>query len=116
MLATSDPAQGSVIARHTNLSPFNTGLTYLSYNYLSPNLIRGGNPIPVPPMIPHTKPPLPTLQISSYTTTSWKVSNFSISTPQTLLFYLNPSAKGLPTIKLNTPYLAKLDNSSLGKL
>lgn len=62
---TSDPAHGSVIAKQANLSPFNKGLTYLSYNYLSANLSMGGTPIPVPPNIPQHNPPLPTLDNSS---------------------------------------------------
>jgi len=63
--ATSDPAQGSVIAKQANFSPVNNYLAYLSYNYLSANLSMGGTPIPVPPKIPQIKPPLPVLANSS---------------------------------------------------
>lgn len=65
MPETSDPAQGSVIAKHPNISPFKSFLPNLSYNYLSPNFNIGGTPIPVPPIIPQSKPPDPTLAISS---------------------------------------------------
>lgn len=105
-----------MIAKQANFSPVNNYLAYLSYNYLSANLRMGGTPIPVPPNNPHIKPPLPTLDNSSYIINSWKVSNFSISTPQYLLCSLNPSANGLPTIILKIPYLAAFYIASLGKL
>jgi hypothetical protein len=74
-----------VIARQINFSPFKHYLTNLSYNYLSPNLARGGNPIQDPPSNPQTKPPDPTLASSSYIINSWKESGFSMSTPKTKL-------------------------------
>ena len=40
----SIPAHGSVIAKHIYFSPRRQGPTILSYNYLSANLITGGNP------------------------------------------------------------------------
>lgn len=42
--ATSDPAHGSVIARHMIFSPFRHGKPILSYISLFPNFSIGGNP------------------------------------------------------------------------
>jgi len=44
-LATSLPAQGSVIARQIDLSPFRHGATTRSFNSFDANLIIGGKPI-----------------------------------------------------------------------
>jgi len=43
--ATSDPAHGSVIARHILFSPLKTGPTILCYNYFEPYFMMGGSPV-----------------------------------------------------------------------
>lgn len=53
MLATSEPAQGSVIARQINFSPLKHGPTTLSCKCGPANFKIGGRPIAVPAVIPH---------------------------------------------------------------
>ena len=45
MLATSEPAPGSVIARHIFFSPRRTEGTIFSFIQGLPNFIKGGKPI-----------------------------------------------------------------------
>ena len=86
MLATSEPAEGSVMARQINFSPLKQGPTTLSCIAGEANFKTGGSPIAVPAVIPHYRPELPNLFISSYSTSSWKVSWTPKSTPQTTNF------------------------------
>ena len=80
MLATSDPAVGSEMARQIFFLPVMTARQTSSFISWEPNLVTGGSAIELMLICPNMPPP-PSRAISVHRMSSWKLSKSSGGVP-----------------------------------